>query len=73
MSNLKYQAKPPPSISSQKPMITLDAWESLVALDAEQLHSVEAWKTQSEQKPLPLKVSQMSICVIFQTRLSIIV
>jgi len=54
------QRRPQPLSTSAtgtpRPTITLDAWESIVPLQEKQLQSVHAWKSQCEQKPLPLKV-----------------
>lgn len=40
----------------QRPVIALDAWESAISLQEDQIESVNVWKSHCEQKPLPLKV-----------------
>jgi hypothetical protein len=69
------QRRPQPLSTSAngipRPVITLDAWESIVPLQEKQLQSVHAWKSQCEQKPLPFKVLsvQSTATILMESRI----
>jgi hypothetical protein len=53
------------ALTNQRPVIALDAWESAVPLQEDQVESVNSWKAHCEQKPLPLKVKKSPLFMLW--------
>lgn len=51
---------PTPAQPSTRAPISLDVWEAKITLDERQTRSINAIKRRCEEKPLPLKVPNLS-------------